>query len=393
MSEYQYYEFQALDRPLDNKAQAALRKITSRAEITATSLINVYHFGDFKGDPKRLMEQYFDAFLYLANWGSRWIMLRLPLAGLSLAEVKPYCREDDFSAWQTAEHVILSYHFRDEGGDHDFDTEGPGCLTPIIPLREELLRGDRRPLYLGWLLAVEQAYLDEGEEEAFEPPVPPGLGSLSGPQQALVEFLRIDPHLLAAAAERSAHLESKPGPAELKEQAHWVKSLPAGEKDDYLLRLLRGEGTYLSVEVQRRFLTEQAGKRRKDSSQAEGPPRRSIAELRARAKELRKEEQRRREERRRREREERDRQAAEARKRHLDSLVGSEDRLWRQVEALVQTKQPGKYDEAVSALLDLRDLAERAGTMAAFGQRLQALRDSHARKVTFIERLDRAKLS
>ena len=47
------------------------RKITSRAEITATSLTNEYHFGDFKGDPAKLMEQYFDAHLYFANWGSR----------------------------------------------------------------------------------------------------------------------------------------------------------------------------------------------------------------------------------------------------------------------------------------------------------------------------------
>src|SRR5207244_10269882 len=48
MSEYQYYEFQAIDRPLDESAMAALRAITSRAQITPTSLVNVYHFGSFK---------------------------------------------------------------------------------------------------------------------------------------------------------------------------------------------------------------------------------------------------------------------------------------------------------------------------------------------------------
>jgi hypothetical protein len=51
MSEYQYYEFLALDRPLDHAAQDALRSISSRARITATSFINHYEWGDLKGDP------------------------------------------------------------------------------------------------------------------------------------------------------------------------------------------------------------------------------------------------------------------------------------------------------------------------------------------------------
>jgi len=42
MSEYQYCEFQAVDRPLDRAAQDALRSISSRARITATSSINHY---------------------------------------------------------------------------------------------------------------------------------------------------------------------------------------------------------------------------------------------------------------------------------------------------------------------------------------------------------------
>ena len=36
MSEYQYYEFLALDRPLTAEQRTELRAISSRAEITAT---------------------------------------------------------------------------------------------------------------------------------------------------------------------------------------------------------------------------------------------------------------------------------------------------------------------------------------------------------------------
>ncbi len=70
MSEYQYYEFRAVDRPLGRTEQGELRALSTRARITAASFVNHYDWGGFKGDPGRLMERYFDLFLYLANWGS-----------------------------------------------------------------------------------------------------------------------------------------------------------------------------------------------------------------------------------------------------------------------------------------------------------------------------------
>lgn len=69
MSEYQYYEFLAIDRPLDADARATLRDISSRARITATSFTNSYQWGDFKGDPVALMEHWFDLHLYATNSG------------------------------------------------------------------------------------------------------------------------------------------------------------------------------------------------------------------------------------------------------------------------------------------------------------------------------------
>ena len=36
MSEYQYYEFLALDRPLEQSEMAALRALSTRADITST---------------------------------------------------------------------------------------------------------------------------------------------------------------------------------------------------------------------------------------------------------------------------------------------------------------------------------------------------------------------
>jgi hypothetical protein len=52
--------------------------LSTRARITATSFANSYEWGDFKGDPAKLMERWFDIHLYLANWGTRRLMIRLP---------------------------------------------------------------------------------------------------------------------------------------------------------------------------------------------------------------------------------------------------------------------------------------------------------------------------
>jgi hypothetical protein len=71
MSEYQYYEFQAIDRRLTDLEMAELRAHSTRARITPTSFVNDYSWGSFKGDEDAWMEKYFDAFLHLANWGTQ----------------------------------------------------------------------------------------------------------------------------------------------------------------------------------------------------------------------------------------------------------------------------------------------------------------------------------
>ena len=42
MSEYQYYEFVAIDRALTNAEQSKLRAVSTRGRITASSFVNHY---------------------------------------------------------------------------------------------------------------------------------------------------------------------------------------------------------------------------------------------------------------------------------------------------------------------------------------------------------------
>jgi hypothetical protein len=47
--------------------------------------------GSFKGDEDAWMEKYFDAFLYLANWGTHVFKLRLPVRLLDEGTARLYC--------------------------------------------------------------------------------------------------------------------------------------------------------------------------------------------------------------------------------------------------------------------------------------------------------------
>lgn len=55
MSEYQYYEFQAVDRQLSDKEMEELRSFSTRAEITPHSFTNDYSWGSFSGIWRKLM--------------------------------------------------------------------------------------------------------------------------------------------------------------------------------------------------------------------------------------------------------------------------------------------------------------------------------------------------
>jgi len=381
VSEYQYYEFTAVDRPLTNREQAELRSLSTRANITATSFVNVYEWGSFKGDPRTLMERYFDAHLYLANWGTRQLMLRLPEHVLDPTAVARYCQGDSASAWTAGKHLVIDLHSEDEEGTYEWDLDGHGLLASIIPVRAGLAAGDLRLLYLAWLHCVQSQDIADDEPE---PPVPAGLGTLDAPLAAVAEFLRIDPGLIVAAAAGSAPAAaSEPTAAQLRT---WVVQLPARDKDAILTDLITGGDSHLRSQLLRRYRDAHPT----DTSTTVAP--RTAGELLATAADLRAERERRDAEQRERERIRRERSAAAVRQRHLDTLASDQPAVWKQVDELIATKKPREYDTAVQLLVDLRDLAERDADSGLFQQRLAELRTVHARKPSLLERLDLAGL-
>jgi len=379
MSEYQYYEFQAIDRPLTAEEMGELRSFSTRARITPTSFVNDYAWGSFKGNADAWMEKYFDAYLYLANWGTHLLQLRLPARLLDLATAREYCGGESASVREKAGKAILSFVSEDEEGGEWVEDEGR--LSSLIAVRAELARGDLRALYLGWLL---RAQTGELADEDIEPPVPAGLGNLSASLEGLAAFLRIDSDLLHVAAEASAPQEDTTLKGE--EVRVWVAGLSTKNKDDVLTRLILERDQALVVELFQRFLKERAGR-----AAAEPVARRRVGELLRAAEAYTEERQRIEAERRAEEKARGEREAAIAREKHLEEIAGREPRLWAEVDTLIATKQPQSYDRAVRLLVDLRDLDARTKAYG-FRPRLEALRQAHARKPTFIQRLTKAGL-
>jgi hypothetical protein len=204
-----------------------------------------------------MMERYYDAHLYLTNWGTHRIMLRLPRELLDIDVVEDHCVGDQVTVWTTGEFLVLDMTSEDDSGGWEYDPQGR--LSAIVGARTELATGDLRPLYLAWLAGYgagerDEDAFDRDEDHELEPLVPPGLTTLTGAQQALADFLRLDGDLLAIAAQTSPPLdEIADDPGQL---AAWVTNLPHAEKNRLLLRVVEDHAVTVRMEMLRRFRDE-----------------------------------------------------------------------------------------------------------------------------------------
>ena len=380
MSEYQYYEFQAIDKPLSEKDREVLRDISSRAQITSTSFVNEYNYGNFKGDPLKLVEKYFDAFLYVTNWGTHQLMLRIPRKLIDLDLASQYCIGDSWTIYEKGDYLI--FEFTSETEYYDWE-EGEGYLLPLISLRSDLIRGDYRCLYLAWLFC---AQMDEIEDDEEEPPVPANLGNLNASLESFADFMRLDKDLIQVAAENSiAEQESVQNDQKLK---IWISGLPNSEKDTIIFRLINDNDPHIGNELLQRFRKTLSIKDTKNSEKAS----RTVMKLLQKAESYTKEKDRQIAEQKAKEKARKEKEAAIAREKYLNGLAGRENEIWKKVDTLILTKKPKDYDEVVRLLIDLKDLAKKANTTSLFKSKLMAIRENHSRKSSFLNRIDSASL-
>lgn len=379
MSEYQYYEFQTVDRSLTQEEMIVLRSFSTRAEITPNRFTNEYQWGGFKGNEDRWMEEYFDGFLYYANWATHILKFRVPSSLLDLETARIYCHNGYFSARSHGDKTILN--FLSESEEYE-DWEDDLRLSTFLPLRTDLIHGDLRSLYLGWLSGVEYGQSDEGQ---LEPPVPPGLQELSPPLTQLATFLRINPDLIEAAAVSSSPLNNMM--PQSKDFQLWLSTLSSKEKDDMLASTLKsglkGDQTTALFHASRFIQTW----RHLRKGQKEMPKPRTMGQLLEGAESVRQKRVKLEAEKKAAALAEKKKLARLAREKRLNEITGNESMLWDEIEALASQKSAKSYDAAIELLIDLRDLAKRKKSTADFASRLDALKKRHSTKSSFIKRI------
>jgi hypothetical protein len=373
MSEYQYYEFQAIDRPLSEADRQALRDLSTRARITATSFTNSYEWGDFKGDPAKLMERWFDLHLYLTNWGSRRLMIRLPKRLVDRRHLDAFLGEVDCARLSVSGENLIVDISCDEVECEDWK-DGSGWLAALAPLRAEVLAGDLRLFYLLWLTAVQAEVF-----EADQPEPMPGIGPMSASLEAFAEFFGIDSDLVQAAAERSTVAMASAMSAEAVRGI--ISAMPDTDKTAMLSRLFNSD-PYVAAELRAKV-------RNRIASGADATPigARTVGELRARANAIGLAREEATAEKLAAEHKRRAKEAEKARQARLLAIARRGEGVWREVEAEIQQRNAAAYDKAAELLLDLQSLAKQRGTIEDFLRRLHAIRKKHVRKERFIDRL------
>ncbi|MFH2091313.1 MAG: hypothetical protein ABIJ31_03020 [Pseudomonadota bacterium] len=250
-------------------------------------------------------------------------------------------------------------------------------MVRLAPVRDELLRGDLRSLYIGWPAAVTG---DGMADHETEPLSVCGLGSLTSSQQALAEFLEVDPDLLAGAGIGNPAAQDQE--MSQNKMDEWIDGWPIDAMKAVMKQLLEGKGQQAERSLKSRFVAWQRSLQ-DDKVQA---PRRTVGELRnnvRKTKQIRLE------------REKHDQKQQEIkrckeREVYLKNLANNFPKMWKSVQYSVERGSGLGYDEACCSIVDIKDAYMLLGNQKHFQQELKKFMEKHLRRKALIERLVKA---
>ncbi len=373
MSEYQYYEFVALDGPISDEGLQYAEGCSSRAEVSRLHWRNVYNFGDFRGSVEGLL-QYYDAHFYIANWGSVRFALSFPEGVISQETVTQYVHgheqyENTLTAASNGVRTIVWWERHEDGGWGW--TEGEGSMGRLSGIREELMRGDYRALFLGWLADFDpDEWCDPRDSAVLVPPIPSGLDCLTPALQTLIEHFPVDPDALSVAAGRSQDTRVKRTPI-----SGVLDQLSVPDMKKLLVRVADGDGGRVMSELNRLTyptVETPAGAAMTCVDFAAEAIEVRKARLEKEAKAAASER----------------RRAVAARKRHLEDVLKRAAAIWVELDSLMNEKKSSAYDNVAAQLAELREAYEQAGRSFDFQKKLSAFREAYSRRPAMMRRIE-----
>jgi hypothetical protein len=287
------------------------------------------------------------------------------------AALAPYCDKYHLTFKDTGKVQILEFNVDEEEGFEDWmDTRG--VLSTLSRLRDDILQGDFRTLYLAWLkaMSMESDGYEEDEDDSEslsgdpEPPLPAGLKQVTPALKELIDFFEIDDNLVAAAAHRSPDLLT----ASQVDYARLVPRLSRPECDNFLLKFANNEPGAAAA-LRKKLI----GFEKVEPPAIYQP--RTFGELLKAADKLEATDKR--------------RKAEERRIAHvaeMKNLAKREKQTWQEVETLLQERTSKAYNEATALLEKLQQLAEFQETQVLFRQQIRSLAERFKGRTSLIAR-------
>jgi hypothetical protein len=301
-------------------------------------------------------------------------MFRIPSELFDMKQLKAFFVSDEIEYWPTKDKksIIFDLNFCDE--DLADWTEGEGWLDDLLSLREELIQGDFRVLYLAWLEAAVKALGDEEiKGDTLEPPVPYGLKELSSAQEMYTRFLDIDEAMIEVAAQQSEVQKDKGIEVE-----KWINKLSEDEKNEFLLKLSLGEKNLSAIFNNR---IHELAKNEQPPTEKTRTKGRSISTLIELANEWHQQ------------RKEKEQQREElAHKRRLELLATKKDKVWEEIYSLIEEKKSNPYDKAAKLLNEMHELAQYQNEWIVFRKHIEKIKTTYSRRTAFLQRMRDLKL-
>lgn len=367
MSEYQYYDFYSIDRSLSKEEIETIRTYSSRVSPSSRRATFVYNYGDFRYSEEEVLNDFFDIMVYMANWGSRRLLMKFPSNLVSYEELKEYEIDatyeftQEIRVFKKGPNILIDmYHSIEEG----YWIEGEGMLDEMLSLRAQILNGDYRVLYLGWLHLV--SINPEISRDLPEPSLPSNLNTLDGSLESFVNFWEIDIDLIRSASEKSKAEEIISDEALITQINH----LSDREKEQYLSALISNE-VRAKNELRKRLLELYQGP--KESKKQEPRTLSELMEGMARQHKIRSEEER--------------IEAEKAHQRKMEMVGEEEARLWQSVEENATLKTAKGYDKATEILKDLKQYHNWKTDWVSFEKKMENILRKYGKSVAFKRRL------
>jgi len=243
-----YHEFLAIDRPLRQDEIIQIRAESPASLVSTTGFIHEQGILDLQ--PDYLMRRYFDAHIGISNNHEVLFELRLPkevVNAIQEIEASPVLEIETHGAYW-----FISWRMEYSGQLHHVGAiDASDWMSSLVPLREELLCGDQRSLYIGWLAAVSKGDVAEDDPEPMH-----WIGQPTQAQSNLADFLGISSDLLhAAVSAPSATLKTEDYPR----LESWLMTLSDSEMRAAIRHIIQGRAPHAVRSLSKKYLAWSTG--------------------------------------------------------------------------------------------------------------------------------------